>query len=177
MGRQANPAGETLRDLLSHRCVLYQERDKLQVIRLRSYIMVTMSDIGVPRSAVPLLLDSLAFVDERSPVLEVGAAVRAAGSLGSCGRQFAPYLLALLSERYGDEEFSLDSYCTDFSRHQATTVHLEVVRALGLMCSNQDQTAAEILRHLAENSTTDGLDSRVQSAARLSLDAMRNNAW
>src|SRR5215212_1557567 len=51
MGPKAAPAAETLSALLAHRAGLYRDRDKVQVIRLRGYIVVTLGEIGFPPSA------------------------------------------------------------------------------------------------------------------------------
>src|SRR5438132_57856 len=85
--RRAANAAETLVSLLPHRCALFTGRDKDLVIRLRAYIVATLSDIGVPASARPALLDILAHVDERNSPLEVGAAARAVATLGERGRE------------------------------------------------------------------------------------------
>src|SRR4029079_15424645 len=107
----------------------------LLVIRLRAYVMVTLSEIGFPASALPALLDTLAHLDERLMSLEVGAAARAVGSLGPRGRDFAPYLPDTLPQRLSEEEFSLERYEPQFPLEQATTIQLEAVRSLGRVCS------------------------------------------
>jgi len=71
LGAGASGAGETLSDLLGHRSSLYRDRDKIQVVRLRSYILVTLSDIGVPRSSEPLLADAIEHCDERLMAVEI----------------------------------------------------------------------------------------------------------
>ena len=55
MGKDAAPAAETLSGLLSHRSKLYRDRDKYSVVRLRAYVMVALSEVGVPSSALPAL--------------------------------------------------------------------------------------------------------------------------
>lgn len=62
---------------LQHQAPLYQERDKWHVLRLRAYAFVTLSEIGVPASAYPMLTDTLMYVDERMQSVEFGAALRA----------------------------------------------------------------------------------------------------
>lgn len=169
MGSRAAPAAETLSGLLSHRSRLYKERDKMLVVRLRAYVFVTLSEIGFPVSALPALLDALAHVDERLTVVEIAAAARAAGSLGSGGRQFAPFLLQALAVRLSAEEFSLERYEPQFPPQEATTVQLEIVRSLGLFCSPNDQQALEVLRDLGEDRGR-GLDPRLVREARHALE-------
>ena len=169
LGRAAEPAAETLSSLLPHRCKLYKDRDKLLVVRLRAYILVTLSEIGFPSSALPALLDSLAHVDERMTASEVGAAARAVRSLGPRAREFAPYLLDTIAERFSEEEFSLERYEPQFPPHEATTVQLEAVRALGQVCSAEDRQVLEVLRHLAQDRGHDELDRRVVREAQSSL--------
>ena len=169
MGPRAAPAAEALSGLLSHRSRLYKERDKMLVVRLRAYIFVTLSEIGFPASARPALLDALAHVDERMTVLEVAAAARAAGSLGSGGRQFVPFLLQALAVRLSAEEFSLERYEPQFPPHEATTVQLEIVRSLARVCSPNDQPALAVLRDLGEDRGR-GLDPRLVGEARHALE-------
>lgn len=137
-GHSAASAAETLSGLLPHRSKLFEGRDKDLVLRLRAYIIVTLSDIGVPASALPALIDVLAHVDERNAPIEVGAAARAVGSLGLRGREFTPYLLEALSARLSVEEFSLERFDFRFPASEATTAHLEIVRALGRVASTDD---------------------------------------
>lgn len=139
------------------------------VVRLRAYVFVTLSEIGFPASALPALLDALAHVDERLTVVEIAAAARAAGSLGSGGRQFTPFLLQALAVRLSAEEFSLERYEPQFPPQEATTVQLEIVRSLGRVCSPNDQQALEVLRDLGEDRGR-GLDPRLVKEARHALE-------
>jgi len=167
MGHRAAPAAETLSSLLPHRSKLYKDRDKLLVVRLRAYIMVTLSEIGFPSSALPALLDTLAHVDGRMTPIEVGAAARAVGSLGPRGRELAPYLLDALVARLSAEEFSLERFDPEFPPDEATTVQLEVVRSLAKVCSAEDRDALAGLRQLAED--RGGEDPRVVREAQRAL--------
>jgi hypothetical protein len=174
LGRDAAPAAETLSGLLPHRCKLYQDRDKMRAIRLRSYMVVTLSEIGFPSSALTTLLDSLAHLDERMMAVEIGAAARAVGALGPRGRWLAPHLLAVLAERISDEEFSLDRYGPEFPPEEATTVRREAVRALGHVCSPQDRKALEYLQQLVAGRDRDGLDPRVIREAENALASIQH---
>jgi hypothetical protein len=172
LGSNAAPAAETLSNLLPHRGKLYKDRDKSLVIRLRAYIVVTLSEIGFPSSAVPALLDMVAHVDERLTALEVGAAARAIRSLGPHGREFAPYLLEMLVERFNSEEFSLERYEPLFPPEEATTVHLEAVRSLAWVGSAEDEQVVTTLRQLASGRDGEDVDPRVVKEAQRALERL-----
>jgi protein SCO1/2 len=154
-GHGAASAAETLSRLLPHRSKLFDGRDKDLVVRLRSYIIVTLSDIGVPASALPALIDVLAHVDERNSPLEVGAAAHAVRSLGSRGKGFTPYLVEALTARLSVEEFSLERFDVRFPPAEATTAHLEIVRALGRVASTDDRDLRATLGQLVADPERD----------------------
>jgi len=175
LGGQAAPVAETLSGLLPHRSRLYRDRDKILVARLRAYIMVTLSDIGVPPSALPAILDSLAHVDERVMPIEVGAAARAGRSLGPKGRALAPYLVIAISRQISEEEFSLERYEPRFPADEATTIQLEAVRCLGRISSAKDREVLDALRQFADAPEGSELDPRVVREARHALDRITMN--
>lgn len=176
LGRRAAPIADRLAKLLVHRCRLYKGRDKMQVVRLRSYLFVTLADIGFPPTAVPFLLDSVAHVEERTAAVEAASAARATGSLGPGGRQLAPYLLRTLSEPFSEEEMSLDRYQLDFPQNEATTAQLEAIRALGRVAAMEDRQVIESLTALAERPSSDRMDPRVGPEARKALAQIRKSA-
>ncbi len=162
LGANAAPAAETVSGLLAHQSKLYADRDKALVARLRAYAVVTLSDIGYPSTAFPILFDTLAHPDERGAPVEVGAAAHAAGTLGPRGRPFLPYLVEILTlERFGVEEFSLARYDPLFPAVEATTVQLEAIRSLSLIATAADVDVSSALEDL-----TGDADPRVRSAAR-----------
>jgi len=169
MRGKAVPAAETVSALLPHRAKLYRERDKYLVVRLRAYAMVTLSEIGVPRSAVPALLDTLANVDDRMMPVEVAAAARAVASLGSRGHDFAPYLLEALSLRILPEELSLERYEQNFPPSEATTAQREIVQALARISTRDDRSVVDALRQLAASKGNDAIDPRLPSEAARAL--------
>lgn len=168
-GRSAAPAAESVSALLRHRHPLYRERDKPLVIRLRAYLLATLADIGTPESALPPILDILAYVDELSP-LETGAAARAVRSLGTRGRPFAPYLAEALRGRSAAEEFSLERYDPDFPSREATTVQLEVIRTLAAIGAVSDPAVSAALGQLAADTTRE--DPRAVRAAQRELQRL-----
>lgn len=170
MGKEAAPADETLTGLLRHRANLYRDRDKVLVVRLRSQIFVTLTDIGFPDSAMPALYDTLVHVDERIHAREVGAAARVVGSLGPRGRELAPYLVETLALQLGEEEFSLERYDAEFPPEEATTLQLEAVRALAAVATPEDRDVLRVLRQLAESGADDLLDPRVVREAQRAVE-------
>jgi hypothetical protein len=165
MGRSAAPAAETLSGLLSYRSKLYADRDKAIAVRLRSYVLLTLSDIGFPPSARPALLDALAHLDERMGPFEVGAAIHAVNALGPSGRELAPYILEAMALRMSDVEFSLARYAPQFVPEESTTVRLEAVRTLGRVCVARDQHVVSTLRKISEDERG-RIDPRVVREAR-----------
>lgn len=168
-GPKAAPAAETLSALLPHRSALYRGRDKFQVVRLRAYIVVTLSEIGFPRSAMPALLDTLGNLDERMSPVEVASAARAVASLGSAGRELEPYLLEALLLRVSPEELSLGRYEQEFPPEEATTVQLEVVRALARISSPGDRDVVDRLREVAALRGSGLFDPRLPQEATRAL--------
>lgn len=162
-GRAASAAAETLSGLLPHRSRIFSGRDKDLVVRLRAYIMVTLSEVGVPDSARAALLDVLAHVDERNNPAEVGAAARAVASLGRSGASFTPYLLGALTARLSVEEFSLQRFDVRFPASESTSAQLELVRALDRVSSPGDLDLREVLAQLINDHDR---DPRVVRAAR-----------
>jgi hypothetical protein len=169
LGRRGAPAASTLSGLLAHRAPLYRDRDKMLVVRLRAYLLVTLGDIGVPDSARPALFDLLAHQDERMSAVEIGAAARAAGSLGASGHAFATYLIEAIPLQVSETEFSLERYEPDFPPSEGTTIQIEAVKSLGRVCSERDADAVAALRRLAAEERAITLDPRVMREARLAL--------
>jgi protein SCO1/2 len=171
--RVAKPAvpatAEALANFLPHQHSIYEDRDRWHVVRLRAYLIATLTDVGFPALAMPTLADSLFFTDERMAPVEVGSAVRAAGALGDDGRRFLPSMLRLLSMRFADEEFSLSRYDTNFPRLESTTVQLEVLRAVGRIGRSTDNEVLLTLRAIVDSPKFSPLDSRVIYAAQLAL--------
>lgn len=173
-GKDASPAAERLAALLAHRCRLYTNRDKSEVMRLRSYILLTLADIGFPRSAEAALRDVLAHVDGRMMAFELAAAARTSCSLGPRGRSFVPQLVSILDEQVGDELLSLARYDQRFPMQEATTAKIESVRALGLICTKSDTSALERLADLSTGSV--GVDPRVAAAAHAALESINRHS-
>lgn len=169
LDRPGAPAAEVLSALLPYRSALYRDRDKMQVVRLRAYLVVTLAEIGFPRSALPALVDTLAHVDETVPALELTASAYAVRSLGADGRAFVPYLLDALHVRSGAHEVSLERYDPVYPRSEATTVQLEAMRSLARVATAGDPEVAEVLRGIVRDITGQH-DPRLIREARAALD-------
>jgi protein SCO1/2 len=160
---------EAIVGLLAHQNPVYQNRDRWHVVRLRAYVFATLADIGFPESALPMLVDAIAFVDERMAAVEIGSAIRVAGTLGEGGHQFLPYMLPALGERFAEEEFSLSRYALDFPSEEATTVQLEIIAAVEKIGTAADKELLTVLRAVADSPSHSGLDARFVAASRRAL--------
>jgi hypothetical protein len=172
MGSAGAPAAKELSGYLPHEAELYWDRDQLEVIRLRSYLMVTIGEIGLPAQAYPYLLDSLAHFDERVVAIEIGSAARALRSVGRRGRQFIPYLVRVIPNETAEEEFSLERYAVDFPEAEATTAQIESIRTLAALCTPHDKTAVGMLQRLADLPDNTRWDRRIREEARRALKAI-----
>jgi protein SCO1/2 len=128
-GAEARAAGPAVARLLRHQSALYRNRDKREVVRLRAYLFATLADVGVPREAYPALLDALVLVDDRTTPQVVGAAARAAGSLGADRPAFQPILVSLLEWYENPDEFTLARFDPTFPAEEATNARLELASA------------------------------------------------
>lgn len=173
MGEAAAPVADSLCGFLPHECKINWNRDQLEVIRLRSYLMVTLGELGLPREAYPHVLDSLAHIDERVVAVEVGSAARALRSAGRRARGFIPYLLKVVPKRFAEEEFSLARYEVDFPDSEATTAQLEALRALSVLCHPEDEEAVGLLQRLAAVPDRSRWDYRAKDEAKRALEAIK----
>jgi hypothetical protein len=169
LGPRAAGAGDIVSAMLDHRHPIYAERDKSVVIRLRTRLFLTLSEIGTPDSALIPLIDELAYFDVRMNPAEAGAAVRAAGALTTRGRRFAEYLLAMLDEPMAAQEFSLTRYEPTFDRRDATTLQIEVIRSLARIAAPSDAEVLRRLRTLIAADAQPGADHRVAAEARAAI--------
>jgi hypothetical protein len=173
MGRTGAPAAEPLSAFLPHESQVYQGRDQLEVTRLRSYLMVTLGELGLPAGAYPYLLDSLAHFDERLVAVEIGSAARALQSEVRRARKFIAYLVKVIPNESGEEEFSLARYAVDFPNSEATTAQLEAIRTLSVVCRADDEAAINVLQRLANAPQRSRWDERAIGEAKKALGAIR----
>jgi hypothetical protein len=173
MGQSGAQAATSLSEFLPHDSPVYWNRDQLEVTRLRAYLMVTLAEIGLPVSAYPHLLESLALVDEHANVVEVGSAAHALRSEGRRARQFIPYLVDLVAMEFAEEEFSVSRYSVDYPVAEATTPQLEALKTLAAICRPEDEAAVNLLQELASSPTNSRWDARARELAQDSLFIIR----
>jgi protein SCO1/2 len=112
---------------LSERSPLWRDRDKLQVIRLRGFLLATLARLGPPEEALAPILAELSGAKH---AYSLAAAARAAGALGPRAAAAVPYLQRPLDPGFHDEPMSLERYDPEFPPEERTTARLEVARAL-----------------------------------------------
>jgi hypothetical protein len=131
IGKDAREASDTVAALLPERSALYQGRTEYTTHKLRAYLLATLAEIGVPTSALPHILDSLANSNDRMVHL-FAAGARAAAALGPQASQAVPFLLRPLKGQLRDEFINFDSYDSHFiGAGDFTTCRLDAIRALG----------------------------------------------
>lgn len=123
----AREAGPVLVALLSERSTLYQGRGSREVARLRAFLLSTLSEIGPPPEALPVILAELAHGHQ--PALRAAAA-RAAGALGPEGAAAVPFLVRVLEPATHDDQVSLETYFPGEPPRDPTGARIEAVRAL-----------------------------------------------
>lgn len=161
---------EILSSMLSYDAEIYKDRDKWEVVRLRSYILLTLGETGFPESAIPFLQDALTYVDDRMSAVELASAIEVAGHLGSKGSSFAESIMSAYNRVFSDEEFSLSSYQPACSKENATTIQLEIIKSLGQICDSKDEPALKFLNSVLASSADHGVDKRAIIEAQRSLD-------
>jgi cytochrome oxidase Cu insertion factor (SCO1/SenC/PrrC family) len=169
-GIHSTNISEILSSMLPYQSEIYQNRDKWEVLRLRSYILLTLGEIGFPDSAIPILVDALAYVDERMKVVELGSAIKVVGNFGVEGSLFGESVISAYNRVFSDEEFSLERYEVGFSKDEATTIQIEIVRSLGKICNKKDDYAIKFLNSVLTSSDDFGFDKRVTTEAQRSLN-------
>ena len=101
---------------------------------------MTLSDTGAAASAAQYIAESLGNSDIEMN-FNFAAAAYAAGSLGSSGRAFVPFLTRALKDNFEDEPLSLESFRASVTLPSRTSCRIEAIRALAKMGA----TAAEAI--------------------------------
>lgn len=154
MGPDASRVAESVAELLNESSPLYRDRDKHEVMRLRAYVFVVLSEIGIPSSALPLIVDALANSDDEMGY-HFAAAARAAGCLGPRARPLIPHLCSGMQRYYHRDEFSLERYNPDYPQEEATTVQAEAITALAQISATSDTVVVELLNSYANGTHPD----------------------
>jgi len=122
-------SGSVLTALLAENHPIYQERGTRTAKRLRTFLLATLGDTGVPPHAAPYLLAELRYYHKRD-LRTLAAATRAAGRLPYLDSNFVAALMPLLNEDFPDEEMDLDEYAPEYPYLQTTLLKREVLQLL-----------------------------------------------
>lgn len=130
LGHDAASLGPPLVDLLPEQASIYSNIGKHDAYQIRSCILVTLSEIGVPNTALPYIIDGLANSDSRTAHL-FAASARAAAALGPQARAAVPFLLRPFERSIDDQLVSFEKFTLRPSTsEQYTSCRLEALRAL-----------------------------------------------
>ena len=154
IGVKASSVVESVAELLNESSPLYRDRDKHEVMRLRAYVFVVLSEIGIPSSALPLIVDALANSDDEMGYY-FAAAARAAGTLGPRARPLIPHLCKGMQRYYHRDEFSLERYNPNYPQEEATTVQAEAITALARISASSNTLVVELLNSYANGTHPD----------------------
>ena len=128
-GLSANSAAETIVQLMDERSPVFKERPKLEVYRLRAYMLLTLADIGAARTSVKFIAESLANSDAEM-TFNFAVAAHAAGTLGADAYEFTPLLERALQTDFVDVPLTLVSYFAPLTPTTTTSGRIEAIRAL-----------------------------------------------
>jgi HEAT repeat protein len=159
VGPGAVEAADQIVRLLAERSALYRNRSKYEVEQLRAFMLVTLSEVGIPDAALPFILDALAnsntlsntLSDTHSDTLRIYAAgAIAAGALGARAADAAPFLLRALRPEFRDYQLTFESYPGSIPKSGIyTSPRIEAIRALGKI-GPAAKTATSLLTEFAQ---------------------------
>ncbi|MDZ4850139.1 MAG: SCO family protein [Pirellulaceae bacterium] len=161
----AQPLQDTLLSLISHRAKIYEGRVKSEVIRLRAYVLLAISDTGNAHAALPDVCDYVRNADDYGLAYEAGVGARAAGTLGPAGRELLDDLVILFYREFSEPEFSLDRYSLEFPAQEATTAKLEIIKAFQQIGFKNNERVEKLLQTCALSDSSSSSASRLAEAA------------
>ncbi len=130
LGSNAGPASAVVTALLPENCAVYRNVEKHEVDRFRGFLFATLAEIGVPKEALPFMVDALANSDNRMSYVFAGAA-RAAGASGRDAAELLPYLVRPLEKDAPQDFLSFSEFDGHLvSGGEYTTCQVESLRAL-----------------------------------------------
>jgi HEAT repeat protein len=129
IGPTHSSVSETLVSLLSEQSPIYRNRSEYVAHHLRAFILATLAETGVPKTALPYILDSLANSDDRRAGI-FAAAARAAGKLGPEAGSTVPFLLRALQGDIFNGRFAFDSFLKHSGNVPNTSCRIETLQAL-----------------------------------------------
>jgi hypothetical protein len=157
IGPGARSSAETLVSLLPEDSAMLRDRPKLRVYHIRGFIMVTLAAVGVPDSALPFILETLANTPKNMPY-PYAAAARAAAGLGTKARVTVPYLLRALNGELTDDFLTFERLTYHRSgTGEYTSCMIETIRALARI-GPEARAAVPLLESLTRRTAipTDG---------------------
>lgn len=129
----AAAASGTIVELLPERSPLYAGYGKMELDHLRGFMFITLAEIGVPKSALPHILATLASSDRDSYYVSAAAA-RAAAALGPDAPSAVPYLIQAAESPFADRPVTFDLYFGHVPLNgRFTSPRVEAIRALKSM--------------------------------------------
>ena len=118
-----------LTELLHEDHPLYDQRGAATAVRMRGWILFTLSKVGVSDEALKFVLEEL---DTGVDAYLVAAAARAIRAYPTPSSSFAPFLMrAITNIRFKDDPVAFEEYGEFFSDTEETTPLHEVFEALG----------------------------------------------
>lgn len=124
--RQSPPLNCFLTALLPERLPLYANRSANEVIRIRGYILSAFEHVGLPKSAVPFVLEEL---ESGRDAYLVAAAAKALRGLDQPTAKIIPFLFkAIENIKYADDSLTFDVYKPQWPIKQPTTALNEIFK-------------------------------------------------
>ena len=157
VGPGAVEAADPIVRLLAERSPLYRNRSKYEVEQLRAFMLVTLSEVGIPDAALPFILDALAnsnTLNNYDPIFHTRdtlypAGAIAAGALGARAADAVPFLLRALRPEFRDYPLTFESYFDKKPESRiCTSPRIEAIRALGKI-GPAAKTATSVLTEFA----------------------------
>jgi hypothetical protein len=167
-GRDAAPAAEPLLAIYANDG--YFQKHRTNYVKLeRGLLLAILADIGVPKSARPVLLAALKKdpKDDFEPGYTFAAAARALGKLGPDAKDAVPLLLPALAVTGNERVYMWIDW--DAPGSPPTTARLEAVRALGRI----GPAARDALPRLREMADGKGPPAPPELGPRLRHEARR----
>jgi HEAT repeat protein len=174
IGPTQSSGSETLVSLLSEQSPIYKNRSEYVAHHLRAFILATLAEIGVPKTALPYILDSLANSDDRRADM-FAAAARAAGKLGPEAALAVPFLLRALKGDILNGRFSFDSFLNHAVNLPTTSCRIETLRALAQIGPSAKEALPVLDDFMRRYDPHDGTASREFEASLLYVEARK--AW
>jgi HEAT repeat protein len=147
IGVDQEGAGEALLALLDERALIYQNRRKSEVLHLRAYILLTLTDMHAVSKAAPYVAEFLANSD-RQMTYTYAVGAYAASKLGPDAKIFVPLLVRALEPTFEDAELSLGTFHAPITPATRTSARIESMRALQLI-GPEASAAVPLLQDLA----------------------------